>query len=121
MIEKALTGQVVVGDFHVPMSDGETNTVRKFDPFKFIEKTQETLFSLEGLTLSGDEIHSIKFYLTGERKKDRRFNIKRHRISDKHGRTRDGFNVKINIYRKKGELIFLGAQDRELAEFKDVG
>jgi hypothetical protein len=76
----ALTGQVVVGDFRVPMSDVETNTVRKFDSFKFIEKAQDALSGLEGLTLSGDEIHSINCYLTGERKKDRRFNIKRYRI-----------------------------------------
>jgi hypothetical protein len=41
-----------------------------------------------------------------------------YRISDKHGRTRDVFNAKINIYRRKGEPIFLGAQDHELAEFK---
>ena len=120
MIESALPGQVVVGDFHVPMSDLDTNTVRKFNSLKFIEKTQETLSSLEGLTLSGDEIHSIKCYLTGERQKDGRFNIKRYRISDKHGRTRDVFNAKINIYRKKGEPIFLGAQDHELAELRTL-
>ena len=120
MIESALPGQVVVGDFHVPMPDLETDKVRKFNSLQFIEKTQETLSSLKGLVLSGDEIESIKCYLTGERQKDGRFNIKRYRVSDKHGRTRDVFNAKINIYRRKGEAIFLGAQDHELAEFKAV-
>ena len=78
------------------------------------------LFVLEGLTLSGDEIDSIKCYLTGEKQKNGRFNIKRYRVSDKHGRTRDVFNAKINIYRKKGDAILLGAQDHELAGFKAV-
>ena len=96
MIESALPGQVVVGDFHVPMSDHETKQAKKFNSLQFIEKTQETLSSLEGLTLSGDEIDSIKCYLTGEKQKNGRFNIKRYRVSDKHGRTRDVFNAKIN-------------------------
>jgi hypothetical protein len=120
MIESALPGQVCVGDFHVPMPDLVTNKVRKFNSLQFVEKTQETLSSLEGLTLSGDEIDSIKCYLTGERQRDGGFNIKRYRVSDKHGRTRDVFNAKINIYRKKGDAIFLGAQDHELAEYTAV-
>jgi hypothetical protein len=48
------------------------------------------------------------------------YNIKRYRIADKHGRTRDVFNAKINIYRKKAEPIFLGTQDMDLAEYQAV-
>ena len=120
MIEQARPGQVIVGEFQVPMPDMDTGVVSKIDSIKFIEKTQKTLSSLKGLILSGDEIESIKCYLTGEKQANGKFNIKRYRIADKHGRTRDVFNAKINIYRIKAEPIFLGTQDTELAEFQAV-
>ena len=120
MIEQARPGQVIVGEFQVPMPDLVTSKVSKIDSIQFIEKTQETLSSLKGLTLSGDEIDSIKCYLTGERQGDGNYNIKRYRITDKHGRTRDVFNAKINIYRKQAEPIFLGTQDTDLAEYQAV-
>jgi hypothetical protein len=98
----------------------ETGEVSKIDSIQFIEKTQKTLSSLKGLILSGDEIDSIKCYLTGEKQENGNYNIKKYRIADKHGRTRGVFNAKINIYRKKAEPIFLGTQDTDLAEFQAV-
>ena len=118
MIECAMPGQVIVGDFQVPMPDIDTDQVKKINSIQFIEKTQESLSSLEGLVLSGDEIDSIKCYLTGAKQKDGSFNIKRYRVSDKHGRTRDVFNAKINIYRRKADPIFLGTQDHDISQFE---
>ena len=120
MIEQARPGLVIVGEFQVPMPDLVTGKVSKIDSIQFIEKTQETLSSLKGLILSGDEIDSIKCYLTGAKQVNGAYNIKRYRIADKHGRTRDVFNAKINIYRKKAEPIFLGTQDLDLAEYQAV-
>ena len=118
MIDKAVPGQVMVGDFQAPMPDEITREVRKIDAVQFIEKTQETLSSLKGLVLSGDAIESIQCYLTGDRKKDGSFDIKKYLLADKHGLTRNVYNAKINIYRKQAEPIFLGVQDQDLAEFE---
>ncbi|MDP6388563.1 MAG: hypothetical protein QF654_01550 [Alphaproteobacteria bacterium] len=118
MIDKAVSGQVMVGDFQAPMPDETTGEVRKIDAVRFIEKTQETLSSLKGLVLSGDAIDSIQCYLTGERKKDGGFDINKYLLADKHGLTRNVYNAKINIYRKQAEPIFLGVQDQDLAEFE---
>ena len=118
MIDKAVSGQVMVGDFQAPMPDESTGEVRKIDTVQFIEKTQETLSSLKGLVLSGDAIDSIQCYLTGERNKDGGFDIHKYLLVDKHGLTRNVYNAKINIYRKQAEPIFLGVQDQDLAGFE---
>ena len=103
MIDRAMPGQVMVGDFRVPMPDLDTGLVSKIDTVEFIKKTQENLSSLKGLVLSGDEIESIKCYLTGEKTGDGAYSIAKYLISDKHGRTRNIYNAKINIYRKQAE------------------
>lgn len=117
MLERALPGQVLVGDFWVPMPDWEHGQVVKIDTLQFINKTQETLSSLEGLMLSGDHIDSIKCYLTGDRTEQGEFGAHRYSITDKHNRLRNVYNAKINIYRENAEPIFLGLQTGDLAAF----
>ena len=121
MIDRAMPGQVMVGDFRVPMPDLDTGLVSKIDTVEFIKKTQENLSSLKGLVLSGDEIESIKCYLTGERTGDGAYSIAKHLISDKHGRTRNIYNAKINIYRKQAEPIFLGVRAADLTGLEAAG
>ncbi len=117
MIDRALPGQILVGDFDAPMPSHESLQAQRINAVDFIERTQATLSSLEGLTLSGDHITDIKCYLTGE-KKDDDFAIKRYCIADKHGRTRNVYNAKVNIYRKNADPVFLGVQERDLGEFR---
>ena len=118
MIDKAIPGQVMMGDFRVMMPDEETSQPREFGSIAFIERTQQTLTSLKGMVLSGDEVNSIQCYLTGERRGDGTFGIKRYLLRDKHGLTRQIYNAKINIYRKKAEPIYLGVQDKSLHDFE---
>ena len=75
------------------------------------------LSKLEGLTLSGDGIDSIKCYLTGGSGPDGGFDISRFSVQDKHGKTRSVFNAKVNIYRRDAEPIFLGLQESDLTDF----
>jgi len=119
MIDCAGAGQVLVGDFQVPIFDRVTGLTNKIDSIEFIEQTQNTLSSLKGIELSGDKVDDIRCYLTGEKKNDD-FRIKKYLISDKHGRTRNVFNAKINIYRNQAGPIFLGVQTSELDDFKVV-
>jgi hypothetical protein len=110
MVEYTKPGQVLVGDFEIPMNNAEIGEVEYVDTSRFIELTQGTLSSLEGLVLSGERIDAIRCYLTGE-KMGERFNISRYTITDKHGISRDAYNAKINIYRENSDPIFLGLQD----------
>jgi len=120
MSERAMPGQVLVGDFFAPMPDGMTGDEIRLDTTGFIERTQSTLSSLEGLVLSEDGIESIKCYLTGAKLANEGFGIKRYRISDKHGRTRDVYNAKVNIYRTSADPVFLGLQTEDLTAFEVV-
>jgi len=117
MIDHALPGQVLVGDFWVPMPDWERGRMVKIDTLTFIDRTQDTLSSLKGLVLSGDEVESIKCYLTGDQLPAGEFGVRRYLIIDKHGKQRKAYNAKINIYRKAADPIFLGLQTRDLVDF----
>jgi hypothetical protein len=121
MIDRALPGQILVGDFDAPMPDHTSLQAQRIRTVGFIERTQETLSSLEGLTLSGDSISDIKCYLTGEKRQQEdgngEFAIKRYSIADKHGFTRNVYNAKVNIYRENGEPVYLGVQESDLGDF----
>jgi hypothetical protein len=114
MMEHALPGQIVVGDFQAPTSDGINDGDASIDAKSFMESAQSTLSSLEGLILSGDAIDGIKCYLTGQENADGTYLVTRYRVTDKHGFTRYAFNAKVNIYRGNAAPIFLGIQDKEL-------
>jgi len=116
MIERALPGQILVGEFLVkpaPHDDYDPEFVH-VDSIGFVEKAQLNLTRFNGLELSGDAIESIKCYLTGRAQSDGTFTIRKLSIHDKHGLTRNVFNAKINIYRCTGEPILLGIEDRLL-------
>jgi hypothetical protein len=107
-------GQVLVGDFIAPMTNAVTGEADRVDTVKFIELTQETLSSLEGLILSGERVDAIRCYLTGSRS-GQDFEVKKYLVTDKHGLTRYAYNAKINIYRENSDPIFLGLQETDIA------
>ena len=116
IINGALPGQVLVGDFEaqIPLTDGPEAELIDIDSVGFIERLQEGLSTLRGLELSEERIESIKCYLTGEHIRGDEFSIRKRRIVDKHGLSRNVYNAKINIHRIEGEPIFLGLQERDL-------
>ncbi len=118
MIEAALPGQILVGDFMADIaSHTDTGTLRvepNIDAVTFLERAQGNLSLLSGMVLSGDKVTAIKCYLTGESMGGGQFNIRRLTIKDKHGLSRVAFNAKVNIYREAAQPILLGIQDRKL-------
>lgn len=117
MVERALPGQVLVGEFWVPIPDGETGLVKKIDTIEFIEKTKETLSSLNGLVLSGNKVESINCYLTGDNVESQAFAVRKYIIVDKHGKGRNVYNAKVNIYRKGTKPVYLGLPASKLGPF----
>jgi hypothetical protein len=118
MIEAAMPGQILVGDFMADLSDQmteEDESQVNLDAVTFLHKAQDNLSKLSGLELSGERVTAIKCYLTGERLESGEFNIRRLQIKDKHGLIRSAYNAKINIYRDKAQPILLGIEDRKLA------
>jgi hypothetical protein len=118
MIEAALPGQILVGDFMADLSDqisDADDSQVNLDAVTFLQRAQNNITQLSGLVLSGERVTAIKCYLTGERLESGEFNIRRLHIKDKHGLTRSAYNAKINIYRDTAQPILLGIEDRKLA------
>jgi hypothetical protein len=116
MIDHARPGQILVGEFCVPMPQAGLATDTDFDAIRFMEQAQGSLSQLNGLELSGEAVESIKCYLTGEACADGTFTIRKLAIQDKHGLRRNAFNAKVNIHRRGAEPILLGIEDRLLRE-----
>jgi len=121
MIDAALPGQILVGDFMADietMNDlGEVTVQPNVDAVTFLGRAQGNLSQLSGIELSGDRVTAIKCYLTGENMGGGEFNIRRLTIKDKHGLSRVAFNAKVNIYREAAQPILLGIQDKKLPAF----
>ena len=118
MIEAALPGQILVGDFMADIetltNNGRARVEPNIDAVTFLERAQGNLSQLSGMELSGEKVTAIKCYLTGENMGGGHFNIRRLTIRDKHGLSRVAFNAKVNIYRETAKPILLGIQDKKL-------
>ena len=119
MIEAALPGQILVGEFVANHSDPNpdpTRTQAHIDAVSFLQRAQGNLDKLSGLEFSGERVTAIKCYLTGENMGGGQFSIRRLTIKDKHGLSRVAYNAKVNIYRENTRPILLGIEDRKLPE-----
>ncbi len=120
MIDAALPGQILVGDFladiEIADDDGVFRVQPNVDAVTFLQRAQGNLSRLSGIVLSGERVTAIKCYLTGENVGDGQFNIRRLTIKDKHGLSRVAFNAKVNIYRETAQPILLGIQDKRLPQ-----
>jgi len=67
--------------------------------------------------LSGDKIDSINCYLTGDRVENKAFAVRKYIVVDKHGKGRNVYNAKVNIYRKDSEPVLLGLATKNLGPF----
>jgi len=115
LMERALPGQVLVGEFNVMMPVAENSERRvRMDSTAFIERLRESLGVLHGMVLSGERVTSIKCYLTGKQEREGRYSVTRYLIADKHGLRHAAYNAKINIFRENGRPIFLGLQESEI-------
>jgi hypothetical protein len=118
MIDAALPGQILVGDFLADLDDEYLDPVQtqaNLDAVTFLQRAQGNLSKLSGMEFSGERVTAIKCYLTGENMGGGQFNIRRLHIKDKHGLSRVAYNAKVNIYRETAQPILLGIEDRKLA------
>ena len=119
MVGKALPGQLLIGAFSRPNTNGAENAEqakRVLTP-AFVDRAQARLDRLAAVRLSGERISALKCYLTGEPIGAGMFSVKTFSITDKHGLRRDVFNAKVNIYRGDAEPLLLGLEHGELERF----
>jgi DNA-binding transcriptional regulator YdaS (Cro superfamily) len=114
MIERALPGQILVGDFRTEMAADRAASNLVVDSVDFVDMATRTVGQLAGIELSGERVDAIRCYLTGPRLTNGEFTVRRIVINDKHGISRRVYNAKVNIYRQNAEPILLGIEDRVL-------
>jgi hypothetical protein len=116
IIERALPGQILVGDFRADMPTVETAGAQTqlVESTDFVELAMRTVEQLAGIELSGERVDAIRCYLTGTKLPNGEFSVRRITINDKHGIARRVYNAKVNIYRHNAEPILLGIEDRSL-------
>jgi hypothetical protein len=114
MIERALPGQILVGDFRTEVAADRQSNALTIHSVDFVDMATRTVGQLAGIELSGERVDAIRCYLTGPRLTTGEFTVRRIVINDKHGISRRVYNAKVNIYRENAEPILLGIEDRML-------
>jgi hypothetical protein len=116
VIERAMPGQILVGDFRaeMPTGDGLGGSSRVVESADFVELAMRNVEQLAGIELSGERVDAIRCYLTGTKLPNGQFTVRRITVNDKHGISRRVYNAKVNIYRHNAEPILLGIEDRSL-------
>ena len=120
MIERALPGQILLGDFRLRFGANDIERGLRFETPDFVEHTAATLDQLKGLKISGGSVQKIRCYLTGRSLSGGRYLVSRYHVRDKHGESRAVYNAKINIHRDTAEPIFLGIRGDDLSAFDTV-
>jgi len=124
MIDIASPGQIFIGDFKtvVPTSLRESAFLMEADTQHFVARVGKHLENLQGLELSGERIEALYCQLSGEtgvsagQQRARRFCI-----TDKHGRSRHAYNLRINIHTGGGRRpLLLGIQEYYLPKPEGV-
>jgi hypothetical protein len=118
MLERALPGQILLGDFTFRFGSNAIERGMRFDTLDFVENTRATLNQLNGLDISGGRVEKIRCYLTGQNLGGGRYLVNRFHVQDKHGAARAVYNAKINIHRDKAEPIYLGIRGDNLSAFE---
>ncbi len=118
MLERALPGQILLGDFEFRPGAGAFSRSMRLDTLDFVENTAATLDQLNRLDISGGRVENIRCYVTGQSLGSGRYLVNRYHVRDKHGSTRAVYNAKITIHRDKAEAIFLGIRTEDLAAFE---
>ena len=116
VIERAMPGQILVGDFRaeMPTGDAQGGASRIVESADFVELAMRNVEQLAGIELSGERVDAIRCYLTGTKLPNGQFTVRRITVNDKHGIARRVYNAKVNIYRHNAEPILLGIEDRAL-------
>jgi len=116
IVDQTQAGQVSVAEFKARFPDpqGQAGRFVNINTVEFIKRAQRDLTELHGVELSGEHIKSIQCYLTGDLQHDGHYNIRKFKVTDKHGLSRNVYNAKVNIYCDQGAPIYLGIQESEV-------
>lgn len=99
MLDMAEEGQVFIGDFdtQIPTSDRDSAYLIAVNTERFVERAARHLNQLIGVKLSGRQICGLHCFLSGLNGASGGRHARRLKITDKHGRSRNAYNLRVNI------------------------
>lgn len=99
MLDMAEAGQVFIGEFEtqMPTSDRDSAYLISVNSERFVERAARHLNQLIGVKLSGKQIKSLHCFLAGLNGASGGRSARRTKITDKHGRSRNAYNLRVNI------------------------
>jgi hypothetical protein len=121
MVDLAQPHQILIGDFHCESpgrnlsadSQGAGRLAPMVAAAGFVSACNRSLGTLQGTQLSGKAVHSMGCHLTRAHDSDDQSAPRRFRIVDKHGLSRDAYNLQIEI-ELEGQRLALGLDDDHL-------
>lgn len=117
MLDLAGEGQIFIGDFDtlVPTSLREGAYLIPANSQRFTERAVKLMADLKDIKFANEEIESIHCFLTGETGASGGETVRRFRITDKHGQSRNVYNLKIFIIKAgNSKPVMLGHHDSYL-------
>jgi len=111
MVDSAAPGQILLGDFRtdVPTSHSDDAYLLEVDTERFVDRVRKSFRNLEGLELAGEPIQQLWCFLSGETGAIGGESIRRFVVTDKHGRTREVYNLMIHIQSAHRDSLLLGS------------
>lgn len=110
LVDYARPNQILISDIQY----GEDAQEDPESVARFIELVSNMLEGLKDIELAGSAIERLSTYLTGARRPDGSYGVRRLEHRDKHGFLHVAYNAKVNIFLAEGEPVYLGLQDSEL-------
>lgn len=111
LMVQAAAEQIVIGEFQRP--NDETGETLSSD--RFVQAVADRVAEMKELSILGNPLQRLAFYLTGPKLADGSFGIQKLRIVDKHGFEHTGYNGKINVFLQSGETFYCGLQHGDSA------
>lgn len=120
MLNQAQAEQIFVGEFNtqIPTSDRDGAYLVDVNTEQFVERINKTIDAYNKIDYADEKSRSIYCYVSGETGAGGGEMAKRFVITDKHGLTRNVYNLRMNIYCQGQAPIILGMQGRPIPRGK---
>jgi hypothetical protein len=115
MIDLIYPQQLLIGDFQCEVLDERGSVVIPATTQMFVAACNRGSDSLTGIQFSGKAISSVRCYLTSESDSEGKPVPRRLKITDKHGLTRQAYNLQLEIV-MGDETLALGLSGEQLSE-----
>jgi class 3 adenylate cyclase len=113
ILEKALTGQILVGNFQRPV-DGSAKIL---DTVLFLARAEKLLARLSGAEVGGQALKEVRSIVSGGQIGNRAQSVLKYSITDKHGNRYEAFNLHAWVDRDSAVRLEFGLRPDKLPGF----